>query len=340
KNQTFWTDLTDNSKPKKYILAMFPYPSGSGLHVGHIRNYAITDALARFYRLKGYNVLMPIGWDAFGLPAEQYAIQTGNHPANFTQKNIENFKEQLLRMGFSYDWSKEVNTRTVLANEEIKNFEGKKVSERGLNRGTFINFSIPDKNLTIAVFTKSPHTIYGVTALALSVNHPLITQITSPDRQIKVNEFLTNFVINEYGTGAVMINAFSPEIFAYKEIFGLVSEKELKQNREVDFVFAQKYSLPVKKIFHLNVSETEISGHFINSPLFNGYHSKEEAIKIINNYLEKEKKGGVGEPIPVIHWENGEKELIDEKKLPLTLPSLVDFRPSPEYYAPLQKAEN
>jgi leucyl-tRNA synthetase len=82
---------------------MFPYPSGSGLHVGHIRNYTITDALARFYRLKGYNVLMPIGWDAFGLPAEQYAIQTGNHPATFTQKNIENFKEQLLSLGFSYD---------------------------------------------------------------------------------------------------------------------------------------------------------------------------------------------------------------------------------------------
>ena len=89
---------------------MFPYPSGSGLHVGHIRNYTIADALARFYRLRGYNVLLPIGWDAFGLPAEQYAIQTNNHPATFTQKNIENFKQQLLSIGFSYDWSKEINT--------------------------------------------------------------------------------------------------------------------------------------------------------------------------------------------------------------------------------------
>ena len=82
---------------------MFPYPSGNGLHIGHIRVYTIADALARFYRFQGYNVLMPIGWDAFGLPAEQYAIQTGNHPAEFTQKNIKNFKEQLLKMGFSYD---------------------------------------------------------------------------------------------------------------------------------------------------------------------------------------------------------------------------------------------
>jgi leucyl-tRNA synthetase len=109
-NRTFFTDLADKYKPKKYILAMFPYPSGSGLHVGHIRNYTVADVLVRFHRLKGYNVLMPIGWDAFGLPAEQYAIQTNNHPVTFTQRNIENFKLQLLSMGFSYDWGKEVNT--------------------------------------------------------------------------------------------------------------------------------------------------------------------------------------------------------------------------------------
>ena len=89
---------------------MFPYPSGNGLHIGHIRNYTISDIIARFYRQQGYNVLFPIGWDAFGLPAEQYAIQTGNHPATFTNNNIQNFKNQLLRMGFSYDWSKEINT--------------------------------------------------------------------------------------------------------------------------------------------------------------------------------------------------------------------------------------
>ncbi|CAG8561845.1 9540_t:CDS:2, partial [Ambispora leptoticha] len=103
KNQLYQEYEADKSKPKKYILAMFPYPSGSGLHVGHIRNYTIADSLARFYRFRGYNVLLPIGWDAFGLPAEQYAIQTNNHPATFTQKNIENFKQQLLSIGFSYD---------------------------------------------------------------------------------------------------------------------------------------------------------------------------------------------------------------------------------------------
>ncbi|RHZ37672.1 leucine--tRNA ligase [endosymbiont GvMRE of Glomus versiforme] len=469
KNSTFFTNLTDKTKPKKYILAMFPYPSGSGLHVGHIRNYTITDTLARFYRLKGYNVLMPIGWDAFGLPAEQYAIQTNHHPVTFTNTNIQNFKKQLLRMGFSYDWSKEINTSepayyhwtqwifcqiyrqglaeykeipvywceklgTVLANEEIKTIDNKKVSERGnfpvveknipqwvlkitqyapqllanlagldwpnsiktlqknwigLNQGTFVNFPLTDKNLTITVFTKSPQTLYGVTALALSVNHPLIAQISSPDRQIKINDFcatwkdkesqeiygeftgnyvqhpltneklpiwITNFVISEYGTGAVMINAFSPEIFEYQEIPDFVSEKELKQNKQIDYTFATKYNLPIKKIFQIDKQGEKISGRFINSPLINNLDSKEKAIEIINENLEKTQKGHKGkfyhlrdwifsrqrywgEPIPVIHWENNQKELLSEKELPLILPPLNDFTPNPLYYSPLQKTE-
>jgi len=469
KNQTFFTDLTDKTKPKKYILAMFPYPSGSGLHVGHIRNYTITDALARFYRLQGYNVLMPIGWDAFGLPAEQYAIQTNNHPATFTQKNIENFKQQQLRIGFSYDWSKEINTSepvyyrwtqwifcqiyqqglaeykeipvywckelgTVLANEEIKNIGSKKVSERGnfpvvekrisqwvlkiteyapellkdleqldwpnsikslqknwigLQKGTFVNFLVTNKNLTITVFTKSPQTLYGVTALALSINHPLISQITPLEKQVKINEFcstwkdkeskeisgeftgnycnhpltdeklpiwVVNFVVSEYGTGAVMINAFSPEIFKYQEIPDLVNQKELKQNKQIDFTFAQKYQLPIKKIFQINKQGSKLNGHFINSPLINHLDNKEKAVEIINKHLEKVKKGQAGhfyhlkdwifsrqrywgEPIPAIHWENNRKEILSEKDLPLILPSLTDFTPNPLYYSPLQKAE-
>ena len=166
-DKVFFTNLQEKNLKKKYVLAMFPYPSGSGLHIGHVRNYTVADIIARYYRLCGFNVFFPIGWDSFGLPAEQYAIQTGNHPAVFTQKNIVNFKKQLLSMGFSYDWSREINTSdpdyyrwtqwifcqmyekdlvkyqkypvfwcsklgTVLANEEILvNAEGQKVSERG-----------------------------------------------------------------------------------------------------------------------------------------------------------------------------------------------------------------
>ncbi len=109
-NETFKTDVWDFSKPKYYALDMFPYPSGQGLHVGHPEGYTATDIMSRMRRMQGYNVLHPMGWDAFGLPAEQYAIKTGNHPAGFTAKNIETFKKQLKMLGLSFDWSKEIST--------------------------------------------------------------------------------------------------------------------------------------------------------------------------------------------------------------------------------------
>src|SRR5580765_9052759 len=97
-------------KPKFYILDMFPYPSGAGLHVGHPEGYTATDILARYRRARGFNVLHPMGWDAFGLPAEQYAIKTGQHPRKTTEANIANFKRQIKSLGFSYDWTREVDT--------------------------------------------------------------------------------------------------------------------------------------------------------------------------------------------------------------------------------------
>ncbi|MBE6114402.1 MAG: leucine--tRNA ligase [Erysipelotrichaceae bacterium] len=109
-HETFKTDVWDFSKPKFYALDMFPYPSGHGLHVGHPEGYTATDIVSRMKRMQGFNVLHPMGWDAFGLPAEQYAIQTGNHPAGFTERNIATFKRQLKMLGFSFDWSKEVST--------------------------------------------------------------------------------------------------------------------------------------------------------------------------------------------------------------------------------------
>ena len=110
KNETFKTDVWDFSLSKYYALDMFPYPSGQGLHVGHPEGYTATDIMSRMRRMQGYNVLHPMGWDAFGLPAEQYAIKTGNHPAGFTAKNIATFKKQLKMLGLSFDWSKEIST--------------------------------------------------------------------------------------------------------------------------------------------------------------------------------------------------------------------------------------
>ena len=163
--KTFTTG-TKNDAPKFYALDMFPYPSGAGLHVGHPEGYTATDIISRMKRMQGYNVLHPMGWDAFGLPAEQYALDTGNDPREFTDVNIKNFKRQIQELGFSYDWDKEINTTdpdyykwsqwiftqmyekglaeiknvevnwcenlgTTLANEEVLTVDSKMVSERG-----------------------------------------------------------------------------------------------------------------------------------------------------------------------------------------------------------------
>lgn len=109
-NKTFACDTHDMSKKKYYCLDMFPYPSGNGLHVGHPEGYTASDVISRMKRMQGYNVLHPMGWDAFGLPAEQYAIKTGNHPAAFTKINVDHFREQVQSFGFSYDWDREIST--------------------------------------------------------------------------------------------------------------------------------------------------------------------------------------------------------------------------------------
>jgi len=164
-NKTFKTPL-ESSKPKFWAMDMFPYPSGAGLHVGHPEGYTATDIICRMKKMQGYNVMHPMGWDAFGLPAEQYALNTGHDPRDFTQKNIQVFKKQLKMLGLSYDWDREISTCdpayykwtqwiftklfnkglaevkdtevnwceelcTVLANEEVLNIDGKMVSERG-----------------------------------------------------------------------------------------------------------------------------------------------------------------------------------------------------------------
>src|SRR5882757_9499194 len=108
-NKVYKTQL-DPAKPKYYVLDMFPYPSGAGLHVGHPLGYIASDIVARYKRHKGFNVLHPMGYDSFGLPAEQYAIQTGQHPAITTEQNINRYREQLDKIGFSFDWAREVRT--------------------------------------------------------------------------------------------------------------------------------------------------------------------------------------------------------------------------------------
>ena len=109
-NRTFRALDLDRSRTKLYVLDMFPYPSGAGLHVGHPEGYTATDILCRYKRMRGFNVLHPMGWDAFGLPAEQYAVQTNTHPQITTQANIDTFRRQIKSLGFSYDWDREIDT--------------------------------------------------------------------------------------------------------------------------------------------------------------------------------------------------------------------------------------
>ena len=109
-NKAFAAKDNDNSREPIYVLDMFPYPSGAGLHVGHPEGYTATDIFCRFLRMNNYNVLHPMGWDAFGLPAENYAIETGTHPRISTDKNIARFKKQIQSLGFSYDWDREIDT--------------------------------------------------------------------------------------------------------------------------------------------------------------------------------------------------------------------------------------
>ncbi|HUD10174.1 MAG TPA: leucine--tRNA ligase [Candidatus Saccharimonadales bacterium] len=256
----------DEAKPKKYVLEYFPYPSGAAMHVGHVRNYTIGDAVARFYRMNGYNVLHPMGWDAFGLPAENYAIKHKISPRTAIDENTARFKQQLIQMGFSYDWSREIDStdpkyykwtqwlflalfkkglayrkeslvnwdpvdKTVLANEQV--IDGKadrsgatiekksleqwffkitdyadrllnnlddlnwsdaiKAMQRnwiGRSNGAEIEFTIND-NKTVKVFTTRADTIFSAAFMVLAPEHPLVIEITAPEKKTAVQAYIT-----------------------------------------------------------------------------------------------------------------------------------------------------
>ena len=264
--QRFWDEAktfrADNgtSKPKYYILDMFPYPSGVGLHAGHAENFVGSDVLGRYKLARGFNVLHPMGWDAFGLPAEQYAVKTGTHPAITTAANIANFRKQLKGLGLAFDWDREINTTdpgyyrwtqwiflqlfkkglayvderpvnwcpalgTVLANEEIVDGKsevgGHPVERRNLRQwvlritayadkllagldtldwpestksqqknwigrstGAEVTFDLKGHDAQLRIYTTRPDTLFGVTYMVLSPEHPLADQlVTAENRQ-------------------------------------------------------------------------------------------------------------------------------------------------------------
>ncbi|HSP86919.1 MAG TPA: leucine--tRNA ligase, partial [Ignavibacteriaceae bacterium] len=387
------TDLNKSDK-KLYSLVMFIYPSGAKLHIGHWYNYGPNDTWARYKKLRGYNVFEPIGYDAFGLPAENYAIKTGVHPYDSTLKNIEDIRLQLKNMGCMYDWDAELMTcapayykwnqwlflqlykkglayrknapvnwcpkdQTVLANEQVqsdgtcercgtfviqKNLtqwffkitkyaeelltgldqinwpEKTKLMQRnwiGKSTGAEVDFKVDKSDEVIKVFTTRPDTLFGVTYVVLSPEHPLVDKLTNETFKPEVEKYKesvkllteierTSTVKEKTGVpiGAYAINPVNSEkipiwIADYVlSSYGTGAVMAVPAHDERDFEFAKKYVLPIKKVIlqkdsnendELEKAFTE-PGIMINSDQFNGLNSDDGILKVID-YLEKRRFG-------------------------------------------------
>lgn len=423
----------DDSKRKFYCLEMFPYPSGK-IHMGHVRNYAIGDVIARYKRMNGFKVLHPMGWDAFGLPAENAAIKHGVHPAKWTYENIDYMKRQLIKLGLSYDWRREVTTcapeyyrwnqwiflklyekglayrkasfvnwcpscATVLANEQVidgacwrcespvekkeleqwflkitayaeellkecdnlKGWPEKVLTMQrnwiGRSEGVEVDFPIEGMNDSLRIFTTRPDTIFGVTFMCISPEHPLaerlcedkeaLKRIMKLQREPEVKEgvftgkyainplngervpiWVANFVLMEYGTGAIM---------------------SVPAHDQRDFEFAMRFGLPIKVV--IKPEEVELSeplkeayeeeGVMVNSGDFSGLPSN-EGKKAVADFIEKSGLGrktvnyrlrdwGIsrqrywGTPIPIIYCDSCGIVPVPEEDLPVILPENVSI---------------
>lgn len=432
KNRIFEVNEEPN-KEKFYCLEMFPYPSGR-IHMGHVRNYAIGDVIARYKRMKGFRVLHPMGWDAFGLPAENAAIKHGVHPAKWTYENIDYMKAQLIKLGLSYDWRREVTTcspeyyrwnqwiflklyekglayrkssfvnwcpscATVLANEQViegacwrcetqveqkeleqwflritayaeellrdcdklKGWPEKVLTMQrnwiGRSEGVEVDFPIEGMNEALRIFTTRPDTIFGVTFMCISPEHPLserlyedkesLRKIRQLQREPDIKEgvftgkyainplngervpiWIANFVLMEYGTGAIM---------------------SVPAHDQRDFEFAMRYGIPIKVVIKPKDSELseplkeayEEEGVMVNSGEFSGLPSK-EGKKAVADYIEEKGLGkktinyrlrdwGIsrqrywGTPIPIIYCEKCGIVPVPEGDLPVILPENVNL---------------
>ncbi len=436
-NVTSKVNLSDSSN-KYYVLSMFPYPSGK-LHIGHVRNYTIGDVITRSNKMIGKNVFQPMGWDAFGLPAENAAIKNNVHPEEWTKKNIAHMKEQLKNIGILYDWDNELSTadskyfkweqwffiqllkkglvyrklsevnwdpvdKTVLANEQVIDGRGWRsgaLVERkeipqwflkitdyanvllndlnkltdwpepvklmqknwiGKSRGLNIKFKLSESNETLTVFTTRPDTIFGVSYIAISINHSIARELSNNNPDIKrfiekyqkltlseeansklekdglftklycthpltnkkVPLWIANYVLDNYGTGVVMG----------------VPAHDIR-----DYEFANKFNLDIVQVIENKNNRNKLplidTGSLINSENFNGLESL-DAIDEISKYCTENQLGeevtsfrlrdwGIsrqrywGCPIPVFYHDDGSVHPVPEDDLPVELPKDVDL---------------
>ena len=381
----------DYSKPKYYALVEFPYPSGQGLHVGHPRPYTALDIVARKRRMQGYNVLYPMGWDAFGLPTENYAIKNHIHPKMVTKNNVERFKGQLHALGYSFDWEREINTtnpgyykwtqwiflklfkaglayksempinwctscKVGLANEEVVNGVGErcgaevvrkvksqwmlkiteyadqlirdldsvdyvervKVSQKnwiGKSEGAEVDFRVKDKEETLRIYTTRPDTLFGVTYMVLSPEHPMIDKykdeiknwndvVAYREMAARKSDFeRTELAKEKTGVAIDGLTAINP--VNRKEIpiwisdyvlmtYGTGAIMAVPAHDERDWEFAKKFGLPIVEVVAgspVGVEEavyTDVAeGMLVNSDFLNGLNVAEAKEKIVEFLTEK-----------------------------------------------------
>lgn len=390
-NKTFHSEI-DHDKEKYYALVEFPYPSGQGLHVGHPRPYTALDVVSRKRRLEGYNVLYPMGWDAFGLPTENYAIKNKIHPSKVTEDNIKNFKGQLKSIGFSFDWDREINTtnpeyykwsqwifiqlykhglayknemsvnwcpscQVGLANEEVvdgkcercgtevvhkmKNQWMLKITEYadrliddldevdfedrikaqqinwiGRSNGANVNFNLKEVDEKLTVYTTRPDTIFGVTYMVISPEHPILEDykekiqnyqdVLSYQEEARKKSDFERAELNKDKTGVMLdgISAINP--LSGKEIpiwvsdyvlmsYGTGAIMAVPAHDSRDYEFAKTFDMPIIPVYQTENEEelplTDINkGISINSEFLNGLNATDAKKKAIE-YIEENKLG-------------------------------------------------
>ena len=444
--QKIWQDekafaaTDDYTKPKYYALVEFPYPSGQGLHVGHPRPYTALDIVARKRRMQGYNVLYPMGWDAFGLPTENYAIKNHIHPKIVTKSNVHHFKDQLQSLGYSFDWDREINTtdpeyyhwtqwiflklfkaglaykkempinwctscKVGLANEEVVNgvcercgspvvrkvksewmlkiteyadklidgldgvdyIERVKTSQKnwiGRSHGAEVDFSLKDKPEKLTIYTTRPDTLFGVTYMVLSPEHPYIDQykdeIKNWDEVCAYREMAarkSDFERSELAkdkTGVMIDGLSAVNPVNGKEIpiwisdyvlmsYGTGAIMAVPAHDERDWEFAKKFNMPIIQVVESSEGPVDVNeaafvdvatGKLVNSGFLNGMEVA-EAKKAIIEYLEKENIGTQKTNYKLRDWVFSRQRYWGEP-IPIVHCDKCGYVPLPEDQLPLE----